>query len=249
MIPGALQAVPLGTEAKLTTDQQHLVLSVLRFIELKVNALVPQAAGARRDDLVQAGRLGAADAARRFDDAMGTRFLTFAGPHIVGRILDQLRKERREEEIRRVGKIAGSQALRAASAAGRRHLAEEPGDLEVRDAPDALNRERLRESARRLLSAMTAGMATAPSTPEDDVLGAESRRAARRVVSDALGQMSERERAVFTGRYVEGKDLKDVAAETKLGLNTVRRCHEAFLDMVHARLVASEADAETRLGE
>ena len=249
MIPGALHSLPPGTEAKLTADQQHLVLSVLRFIELKVNMLVPQAVGARRDDLVQAGRLGAADAARRFDDAMGTRFLTFAGPHIVGRILDHLRKERREEEIRRVGKIAGSQALRAASAAGRRHLAEEPGDMDVRDAPEALNRERLRESARRLLAAMTAGMAVFPSTPEEDAIGVESRQAARRIVSETLGQMSERERAVFTGRYVEGKDLKDIAAETQLGLNTVRRCHEAFLDRVHAALVVNGTDAETRLGE
>jgi RNA polymerase sigma factor (sigma-70 family) len=215
-------------EPPLTAAQQRLVLSVLRFIEQRVNQIAPRAKGPPREDLVQAGRFGAARAARRFDPARGLHFLTFASSHIGGAILDHLRGERRQSRVKQ-----------AASTAGRTYLAEAPDTFKVLFDDPETNQRRLNEAADRLLAAMAAGVAATPPGPEDDLIDQQSRQVALATVRETIGQLEEDERTLFNERYVEGKKLHQIAEEHAVSLNTVRRRHDRFLDesarALHAR--------------
>jgi RNA polymerase sigma factor (sigma-70 family) len=221
--PSAVSA----TEAPLTAEQQRLVVSVLRFIEHRIHQVAPRLRGPARDDLVQACRLGAAHAARRFDASRGLRFVTFAGPHIGGALADHIRRERKQ-----------SAPIRAASAAARAFLADEIDPVDVLIEPED-HRRRFNTLATRMLSAMIAGLAETTPSAEDTLIDRQCRRLARETVEQTLARVGEAERAIYKRRYVEGRLLYELTGELGVSLATVRRQHERFLDenarALHAR--------------
>lgn len=230
MSPGAQLAQPAdlpAAEAPLNAEQQRLVVSVLRFIEHRIHQIAPRLRGPARDDLVQAGRLGAARAARRFDPSRGLHFLSFAGPYIGGALADHLRRERQQ-----------SAPIHAASLAGRAFLADEIDPIDILTEPED-HRRRLDTLAARLLSSMIAGMAETAPSAEDTIIDRQTRRLARETIEHTLARVGEGERALYKGRYVEGRLLHELTGELGVSLATVRRQHERFLDenarALHAR--------------
>jgi RNA polymerase sigma factor FliA len=90
-------------------------------------------------DLVQDGVIGLIDAARRFDDARGTKFETFAERRVRGAMIDALRRDAWPRGVRRVRR-----ELEAAREALRRELGVEPtlADLAKRVGADESRLER-----------------------------------------------------------------------------------------------------------
>jgi len=215
----------IGKAGPLTPAQQQLVLQAMGLTEALVSTLAPRVSEDDRNDLIQAGDIGAMEAALGFDPGVGVRFTTYAYSFIAGAILDVLKKDRKYRKW-----------MREASLEARRFAAETPDRFNILWDPDEANESRLRIYAVRLVAAMIAMVAQSAGTPEEDVAEVESCRIAVQVVRAAYEGMSEDERRLYTLRYVQGKKLKDIAAEMGVAEITTRRHHQALLDRIAAVL-------------
>lgn len=210
-------ATPEPTEA-----QWKLVRSVERLIHKLVHDLAPHAAEDFRKDLASAGRSGAIVAASRFDPGRGVRFATYAVPYISGEIRRARDKEGRQGKLHRRAREAGVG-----------FLAQQPeaGDV-VRDPPE-VNRERAHALVEALLTAMYAGVASAPPDPETAMIQKEMHEALRA----AVAKLEPAQQDVVRLRYDEDMELKEAGAALGISERTTRRRQEDVLDSLALKLL------------
>jgi len=196
------------------------------------------------DELVGLANAGLAEAATRYDPARGAAFATFAWYRVNGAIIDGLRKA--TQLPRRTW--ARLVALRAANEylehrADRDHGAAQRGAAPA-SGPDALAGVQQALSAIRTMyltsleAIREAGFDVADEAPAmaDRLDGA--RLAAR--LREAIARLPDRERALMTKYYWEGKNLLEAGAELGLSKSWASRLHAQAVEKLRAIV-----DAET----
>lgn len=155
-------ATPARPDQTLETTER--ALSIQGFVCLLANQYARrrslQSASERREaarDYAQAGMVGAMEASRRFDPGLGHRFITFAAPHVRGRILDLLERECEHQKhivydsaLRDDGDHDG---LEEGAGAG------EPFQRQAEDVQDRFDQELGRADVRKRLASALEGLA------------------------------------------------------------------------------------------
>jgi RNA polymerase sigma factor FliA len=225
-----MQAQPLST-----SDKSRVVAS-LPFVEAlarRLAASMPHSIDI--GDLVQDGMLGLMDAAKRFDEARGIKFETFAERRVRGAMIDALRREAWPRGVRRIRR-----ELEAARDELRRELGYEPStaDLAARVGSDEkrLNRTIVRINTIESTSPAMAGEGSesclpavlVPSEPESPEAAFEQRETRDRVRA-AIQSLPWRERKVIGLYYYRDVTMKQIGAA--IGVN------ESRVSQLHARAI------------
>jgi RNA polymerase sigma factor for flagellar operon FliA len=193
-------------------------------------------------DLVQDGVIGLIDAARRFDDARGIKFETFAERRVRGAMIDALRKDAWPRGVRRQRR-----ELEAAREQLRRELGCEPSlaDLAARVGSDEkrLGRTIVRintiESTSPLanhdhLNDASLPPSLVPAEPEQPDRAYEREETKARVRA-AIASLPPREQKVIGLYYYGDATMKQIGAE--IGVN------ESRVSQLHARAIRRLRDA------
>jgi RNA polymerase sigma factor for flagellar operon FliA len=219
------------------------VVAALPFVEQlarRVAATMPHSIDI--GDLVQDGVLGLIDAARRFDDARGIKFETFAERRVRGAMIDALRKDAWPRGVRRQRR-----ELEAAREQLRRELGCEPSlaDLAARVGSDEkrLGRTIVRinaiESTSPLannehLNEASLPPALVPAEPEQPDRAYERAETKARIRA-AIASLPAREQKVIGLYYYGEATMKQIGAE--IGVN------ESRVSQLHARAIRRLRDA------
>jgi RNA polymerase sigma factor FliA len=192
------------------------------------------------DDLVALGRIGLVEAASRYDETRGASFATFAWYRVQGAIVDGLRKQ--TSLPRRVwSKLV---ALRAASEYLETQSERERGatgkGLTTSDTADALAKVKDAIAAIRTMyvtsldAAREQGFDAADTAASADVQLASSRLAKH--LRAAIDSLPDRERALMTKFYWEGKSLLDAGQDLGISKSWASRLHAQAVDRLRASL-------------
>lgn len=226
-----------------TVKQHPRVIEGLPFVEQlarRVAATMPHSIDI--GDLVQDGVLGLIDAARRFDEARGIKFETFAERRIRGAMIDALRKDAWPRGVRRQRR-----ELEAAREELRREHGCEPSlaDLAKKMGSDEkrLGRTIVRINTIESTSAVSAGdnvdestlpTALIPSEPEQPDSAYERHETETRVRA-AVASLPPREQKVIGLYYYGESTMKQIGSE--IGVN------ESRVSQLHARAIRRLRDA------
>jgi RNA polymerase sigma factor for flagellar operon FliA len=188
------------------------------------------------NDLVQDGMIGLIDAARRYDEARGIKFETFAERRVRGAMIDALRRDAWPRGVRRQRR-----ELEAAREQLRRELGSEPSlaDLAARMGSDEtrLGRTIVRISTIESTSPLSAGensdnsmlpAALVPSEPTAPDKAFEQQEVRDRIRA-AIATLPPRERKVIGLYYYAEATMKQIGLE--IGVN------ESRVSQLHARAV------------
>jgi RNA polymerase sigma factor FliA len=220
--------------------QAQLVETHLAIARRAAGMIYPRVRGAVAfEDVVALANAGLAEAAARFDPGRGASFATFAWYRIHGAILDGLR--------------ASSELPRRAWA--RLVALREAGET-LSHVVDAERRARPARGAPRgseVLAAITDAAAAVPTrfTESLDTLrdrgfdapgdapappdGLDQARTAARLHS-AVGRLPDKQRAIVTKHYFEGKSLLEAGAELGLSKSWASRLHAQAVGELRAQL-------------
>ena len=190
------------------------------------------------EDLVAFGNAGLAEAADRYDPGRGAAFPTFAWYRVNGAIIDGLRKATQLPR-RTWAKLV---ALRAANEYLENRAERERGAT-GRGAPPATGGDAL-DAVQQAMSAIRtvyvtsletirdAGFDAAAEAPalEDQLDGARMAARLRR----AIASLSDKERAIVTMHYWEGKNLLEAGAELGLSRSWASRLHAQAVEKLRA---------------
>jgi RNA polymerase sigma factor FliA len=198
---------------------------------------------AELDDLRSLGHIGLLEAARRFDEGRGVTFRRFANYRVRGAMLDGVRKSaplpRRAHARIRALEAA---LLVAQTAADNTTTSSLPN-------PDAEAAERkLTEHLADMATAMAIGLLAKPAigdegepsavdtgqSPEEAVAEAEL----RHLVTEALEELPEDERALVRRHYLEGERFDHVAASLGLSKSWGSRLHTRAIARLTKRMRA-----------
>ena len=188
------------------------------------------------NDLVQDGMIGLIDAARRYDEARGIKFETFAERRVRGAMIDALRKDAWPRGVRKQRR-----ELEAAREQLRRELGAEPSlaDLAARMGSDEarLGRTIVRITTIESTSPLSAGenvdgtllpAALVPSEPTSPDKAYEQVEVRDRIRA-AIASLPPRERKVIGLYYFAEATMKQIGAE--IGVN------ESRVSQLHARAI------------
>ena len=190
------------------------------------------------DDLRQMGFQGLLEAARRFDDSRGVSFRRFANYRVRGAMLDGVRKgaplpRRAHERVR-----ALEAALHVAEAAAEESVppGRAPGDLDAK----------LTEHLANLATAMAAGLVATPAygdggelaavEPRESPEEAVARAQLRQIMTEAIRELPEDERALIEGHYLNGERFDHVSASLGLSKSWGSRLHTRAVARLTKRL-------------
>ena len=182
------------------------------------------------DELVALGNAGLAEAASRYDPSKGASFATFAWYRVQGSIIDGLRKSSNLPR-RTWAKIC---ALRAASEY-LEHRAERDKGAAQQGAKPSEGAEALAQ-VKAALSAIRTMYVTSLEALKDhgfDAPDADAQTPAERIdlgrfsakLQHALAALPEKERALVTKHYWEGKNLLEAGAELGISKSWASRLH------------------------
>jgi RNA polymerase sigma factor for flagellar operon FliA len=232
----------------LAATERERIAQSLPFVESlarRVAATMPNSIDI--GDLVQDGMLGLIDAARRYDEARGIKFETFAERRVRGAMIDALRKDAWPRGVRRVRR-----ELEAAREALRRELGHEPSlaDLAARLGSDEkrLNRTIVRINTIESTSPLAAGdhlnesalpAALVPSEPDSPDTAYEKVEMRERV-RNAIQSLPGREQKVIGLYYYGEVTMKQIGAE--IGVN------ESRVSQLHARAIRRLREALGEIG-
>ena len=203
-------------------------------------------------DLVQDGMLGLIDASRRYDEARGIKFETFAERRVRGAMIDALRKDAWPRGVRRVRR-----ELEAAREALRRELGVEPSmqDLATRVGTDVdrLERTIVRihtiESTSPLASADSIDGASLPAVLVPSEPPAPDKAFETQEVKDrvrrAINALPPRERKIVAMYYFGEATMKQIGGEIGVNESRVSQLHARALDRLKRLLAADVGVHET----
>ena len=203
------------------------------------------------EELVALGNAGLAEAAGRYDPSHGASFSTFAWYRVQGAIVDGLRKmttlPRRTwaklVALRATGEYLENRAERDAGAAksGAPARSTEDSLRAIKDAIASIQTMYLTS-----LDQMREHGADVEAEPVDAELRIDRARLAERL-RGALEQLPERERALVTKHYFEGKNLMEAGEELGISRSWASRLHAQAVDRLRAAL--AEGGAGMRRGQ
>jgi len=186
------------------------------------------------EELVALGNAGLAEAATRYEPDRGATFATFAWYRVQGSIVDGLRKATNLPRrtwaklvaLRAAGEYLETQAERTQGAAQQGAKPPEGAEAlaKVRDAMSAI-----RTMFTTSLEAMRDAGYDAASTDADPGERLDSGRAAAKIRA-AIDALPERERALVTKHYWEGKNLLEAGAELGISRSWACRLHAQAVD-------------------
>jgi RNA polymerase sigma factor FliA len=192
------------------------------------------------EELVSLGRTGLVEAASRYDATRGASFATFAWYRVQGAIIDGLRKQTslpRRVWSNLVALRAASDYLevqsereRGATAQGQAAPSTVEALTKVRDAIAAIRTmylTSLDEARERGFDAVDPG-----DSPEARLRSSQLASHLRA----ALDSLPERERALLTKHYFEGKNLLDAGRDLGISKSWASRMHAQAVDRLRAAL-------------
>lgn len=205
------------------------------------------------DDLLQEGIIGLLDAAARFDDSRGLRFVTYAQHRIYGALVDHLRsmawttrsarsrKRLIEEEERRVW-------LECGRAASREDLIKRTG-LSARAVDEALTYRSVPLSFDALETAYGADSRDAASLlhalrDNVDISARLEHQERHALLLRALNGIPARQRRVITLLYLESRPVSAVMSELHVSESRVSQIKKQALGKLRAVLGSPAAMAE-----
>ena len=239
-------AIPAnGATHLLTPEQEKLMvehLPIVRFIARRIHERLPQHVPI--EDLYSAGVIGLLDAFGKFDPGKQVQFRSYAQFRIRGAILDSLRTlDWSPRELRRKGR-AIEQAIQTLTAQFRRA----PNDLEIAqqlniDLPayqkllgelkgleiGTLHSERSEDSGEEELVYLA-------NRPEDDPLFRFLHGEVRERLSQAIGDLPERERLVMTLYYYEETTMKEIGIILGVVESRISQIHASAVLHLRVRL-------------
>lgn len=197
------------------------------------------------EELVALGNAGLAEAASRFDPARGASFATFAWYRVQGSIIDGLRRSTnlpRNVWARLVALRAASDYLE--------HRAERDAGAAQRGARPAEGADAL-AAVKSALTAIRTMYVTSLESLRDrgfDVADASAQAITERFDSgrlseklrEAIAALPDKERALVTKHYWEGKNLLEAGAELGISKSWASRLHAQAVERLRAII-----DAET----
>lgn len=196
------------------------------------------------DDLLQVARLGLLNAVDRFDPALGTSFLAFAVPTMMGEVKRHFRDVMWSIRVPRRAKDASLDITRAADDLVQR-LGRSPRpselaeflDLPVSDVIDGL-------LARSAYASVSIDAETGQTSPLADRLGHDDPELTRVddsvTLGPALERLPERERRILSLRFVRSMSQSEIAAEIGISQMHVSRLLTKALGTLRTSL--SETD-------
>src|SRR5215475_11944192 len=257
--PELKQAKAAYSEAgpRFTPEEEHIMvehLPIVRYIARRIHERLPQ--HVEMDELVSAGVLGLMDAFRKFDPAKKVQFRSYAQFRIRGAILDSLRTlDWSPRDLRRKGR-AIEQAIRDLTARLGRSPSEHEiaGELqmELGDYQQLLGELKgLEIGTLHLERSEDSGeeeLAYVPNRPEDDPLFRCLQGEMRQRLSEAIGNLPERERLVMTLYYYEEMTMKEIGLTLGVVESRVSQIHASAV--LHLRsMLADLAAKSSKMGE
>jgi RNA polymerase sigma factor for flagellar operon FliA len=213
-----VRSVDAGARARLIEDHLDLAKRAAKMIYPRVKAYV------EFEELVSLGHAGLAEAAQRFETDRGASFNTFAWYRVQGAIIDGLRKATnlpRREWAKLVALRAASEYLE--------HRGERDVGAAQRGAQPARGADAL-AATRDALSAIRTIYVTSLEALRDQGFDPAQQAATAGEVIDA----TERERALMTKHYWEGKNLLEAGAELGISKSWASRMHAQAVEKLRA---------------
>lgn len=218
--------------ARLVEGHLELVRKAARMLYPRVKAHV------EFEELVALGNAGLAEAAQRFDPTRGASFSTFAWYRVQGAMVDGLRKA--SNLPRRVW--AQIVALRAASEY-LEHRAERDVGAAQQGAPAQTRADAL-AATKQALSAIKTMYVTSLEAMRENVGfdPADEANPVERIefgslsvkLQRAIASLSEKERALVTKHYYEGKNLLEAGEELGISKSWASRMHAQVVEKLRA---------------
>jgi RNA polymerase sigma factor for flagellar operon FliA len=245
--PAAAAASPASPRPGdcLTAEQEKVMiehLPIVRFIARRIHERLPQHVPI--EDLYSAGVVGLLDAFSKFDPSKQVQFRSYAQFRIRGAILDNLRTlDWSPRELRRKGR-AIEQAIQTLTA----QYGRAPNDLEIAAQLHidlaayqqllgelkgleigTLHSERSEDSGEEELVYL-------PNRPEDDPLFRFLHAEMRDRLTEAIGELPERERLVMTLYYYEETTMKEIGLILGVVETRITQIHASAVLHLRARL-------------
>ncbi len=198
-------------------------------------------ASVQLEDLIQAGMIGLLEASRNYDETQGASFETYAGIRIRGSMLDEIRKnDWAPRSVHRKARMVAEAVREIEHEQGRDardyEIAEALG-LKLRDYHAILQDS----SSNKILSFEDMG------TGEDSMLDNMSDNAPgildglqhadlRRLVTEAIAGLPDRERLVMALYYDEELNLREIGAVMGVSESRVSQIHSQAVFRLQARM-------------
>jgi RNA polymerase sigma factor for flagellar operon FliA len=212
--------------------REHLLL--VRRAVAELSARMPR--HAPRDDLVSAGMVGLAQAARNFDESLGVPFHRYAATRIKGALLDELRAhDWASRPVRAKARHMDLAVERLTAKLGRHpnqaELAEAMGVDE--SAVQGLTTDLHRATVLNYDSMLVSGDSEAvllvdEETPELELLERER----NAYLVDAIRSLPERLQVVVRGYFFEDRSMQDIGAELGVSESRVSQLRAEALDLL-----------------
>jgi RNA polymerase sigma factor for flagellar operon FliA len=222
-------------------ERNSLVLQNLPLVGYLVSDLCSRATHLSREDMASVGALGLVLAADSYDPSTGVPFGAYARRRITGALSDELRSLDWAGRGTRK-RIKAVQATAEALAGG---LGRQPTEDELATAL-GLTREQVRDSfadAARTVGTLddaAEALVAEAMAPEDAVLAAER----TRYLGAAVQALPERLRSIVTAIYLEGRAVKDVAADLGITSSAVSQQRSEAMRLLREGLERHFSDHE-----
>jgi RNA polymerase sigma factor for flagellar operon FliA len=239
-------------QASLRLEQRdELVLSQLtevHFIARRIHGRLP--VFIPFDDLVHSGVLGLLEATQKYDSTKNVQFKTFAHFRIRGAILDSLREfDRASRRLRGKGRKVNAAfeqlSLRLGREPTEEEVAQEVG-LDIAAVRKLVRTLRTVESVDRHVGSGEDRMETrdliesAPADSEENPFVQCLRSEMRQHLSEAISNLSQRERQVVSLYYFEQLKMQEIAPILGVKSARISQIHSAALAKLRAHLEAKE---------
>jgi RNA polymerase sigma factor FliA len=244
------------TPAGFTPDEERMMvehLPIVRYIARRIHERLPQ--HVEMEDLVSAGVLGLMDAFQKFNPDKNVQFRSYAQFRIRGAILDSLRTlDWGPRDLRRKGR-AIEQAIRSLTVRLGRAPSEQEiaGELqmELGDYQQLLGELKgLEIGTLHLERSEDSGeeeLAYIPNRPEDDPLFRCLQGEMRQRLTEAIGDLPERERLVMTLYYYEEMTMKEIGLTLGVVESRVSQIHASAV--LHLRSMLADLAARAGLAK
>ena len=251
-VSDAHASLNLETRDELVLSQLTEVHFIARRIHERLPVFVPL------EDLVHSGVLGLLEATQKYDSTKNIQFKTFAQFRIRGAILDSLRmldhaSRRLRAKSRKLNAASEQLSLRLGRQPTEEEIAHEVG-LELAALRKLASTLRGLESVDRQV---TSGqdradtrdlIESAPAKPEESPLALCLRSEMRQHLTQAMSNLSPREKRILSLYYVEQLTMQEIASILGVKSSRISQIHSAALVKLRAHLEAKEISADPQTG-
>jgi len=198
-------------------------------------------ASVQLEDLIQAGMIGLLEASRNYDETQGASFETYAGIRIRGSMLDEIRKnDWAPRSVHRKARMVAEAVRNIEHAHGR-----DARDVEIASTLE-MNLDEyykiLQDNCyHKVLSFEDMGtgedsMLDNVSDNAPGILDGLQREDVRRVLSEAIASLPERERLVMALYYDDELNLREIGAVMGVSESRVSQIHSQAVIRLQARM-------------